>query len=363
MTFEELLTHFAPQSSEAWERLASEEWRGKTPADFAIDLANPDMASGARPSIAPFYALPQVSSVQDVATTNNADSSRPPRRWTLLSDLRIAESESPSDPQQSTFEQILVELEGGAEGFSIEAGRLNELVGSKDAIRFDFIQVHLENGATGKSDTPVLETLSSIVPVEQSAEFALRLPFPSGDQEEAVRLLSRFPRLAWTVDLRGESALDVVADLRRHLSIYLSESWRHARHLLLPRLTIWYPGPANYVAGVALPEALRRVFRKEIEEQAPEFAASAPELVVVTQAVGASTRESYLIDATVRITAAVAGGVGAGLVSPFGPSDRFRREARNLQQVLALESGLATVRDATRGAALFEAATVTLSEH
>ncbi len=349
MSFEDLLAKFATQSQEQWLQLARKEWRGRNPEDFAIHFADAEEASAKTQSLSPYYATQlQTRDIEHDHVDGESDSSQPVG-WNCLSDL----SQTAQDQADSTqlLDLILQELEGGAQGFVLEAERLLSLADVDHAIRFDFLQVHLVGDTSA-----ILDGLSSLIPIDQSADVQLYVPVAAGRGEEAVRLLARFPSLRWVLELNGHSAVELVADLRRQLSELLASGQSEKLHLLLPRLAIRYPAPVDYLSGVALPGAMRQICIGLLNVGIASDHSILPTFTASIQPKSFDLPEQYLIDATVRVTAAVSGGVDATIVGPFGKTARDRRQARNLQQVLSLESGLAQAKQAVSGASFFEQA-------
>ena len=343
MTFDELLGRFAPQSQAAWQQAAQREWRGRPAADFALSVDG-DLQADEAP-VVPFAATHPSGGPPPPAPSAATERIG----WVPVSDLR-ARGPGDLDP--------LAELTGGAQGLIVGSEQLAELRAEALEVRFDFLHLLVFGNGEG-----MLDALTDLIPVQQAGEVELRLPLLAAQGTELVRLASRFPRVRWMIDLGADSPTAQLANLRRHLTTLSGEEQSDATDWRAVPLTVCYTPPADYIYGVCLPGAMRDVWLAWCDDgggagHPPQLASGLEILATVTPARAAIDRkltaEGYSIDATVRVTAAASGGADFISVASYGSERRYRREARNLQQVLLLESGLPLARDVTRGAALLQ---------
>ncbi len=310
-----------------WANRAAKEWRGRPAHDFDIVL---DDAVRLAP-----YAVPDRSAeATGSVLAMNGDAG-----WRQVSDLRGLGAEV-------SLEAVLAELEGGAQGILLDADQLAHLAGAGSRVRFDFVQLVV----AGRSAS-LFPDLANLIPPEQRPEAEVSLMAGAGHP----------PTLEWPA-LHGGVTVPELAGL----SATLAESYKMMSQRLsddkasqLPQssetFSLWYPVPPAYLDAVILTTALRKLWRKlsEASNYAAQLDLRLCALIAPTSVVASA--EAYLIDATVRAVAAVSAGVSVLSVTPYSTSREHRRQARNLQHVLALEAGLGRHIDAVTGASLIEA--------
>ena len=318
MTFEELLGGLPRQTQEQWAARAEREWRGRSGAAFAKTFGRD--ADGAEVTVGPFAAT----------SADRSPVSRPARpTWTPLSDLRPL-------GDALTVRDALAELAGGAQGFCLDAAQLPPLAGSGEVIRYDYLTLDVHGG-----DDATAARLAAVIPEGQRA----------GASVTAVDM--------------GHFSLDGVAAVGHGASLPVGDTPLGTAAAALSTFergavdAIAVPIPSDYLDAVTLLGTADLLWANVCAARGADLSALGLHAHVRPSPGG--TPEAYLIDASVRALAAVSAGVDALTVTPYSASLEHRRQARNVQQLMLLEAGLAERPDVLTGAAWFEEAVVTLA--
>ena len=327
--FETLLAALPRSGHDAWRAAALRQLRGDRLDGIGYDLA---------PAIGlPPYATP------DGVGGAPAGGKRP---LVAIADVRDASAV-----------ESLGELEGGAQGLWLRPEALEATASA--GVRFDFVTTVVEGLPSGTSG----ESLGGIPPEQRAAARvwcaaeARRAGDVLGGALETLPLAS-----AVVGGGGGHDDADTLGRVRAGFDA-LDRSLASAPRdvALADRLVL------RYAVGPSYPRTLVEVRALELLYANRCAAAGRPEPLpglrlwaVVEPPSTAVTPEEYLIDAACRATAAATCGPAALTVKPLAakPTDRARerRRARNVVNVLQLETDLAGGPDVLRGAAWVERA-------
>ena len=344
MTFAELLAKYDPQSQVEWQRQASQEWRGRPVEDFLLQFGAAPAGAASTAQVLPFYATTTPGQPAPAEAPDDV------RAWTIFSHSTAAKAAAALQGE-TLAAHLLQELDFGAQGLCLTVDQLQSLQGYASAIRFDFLSLYI----TDQPDR-VSAVLQELVPAGQAAGLNLYLPWQISTTSKYNELIESFPQVHLVIDLGNVDLSIGCVEAADIIAQALESNIAQPQPIASPKFVIRYSPPADYLFGVALPGALRDLYHLA-HKKINSSAAHSPEIFAHVQSDAATgqTAEAYLIDATVRLTAALSGGIDAAAVAPFGDSVRYRREALNLQHVLALESGLAGMPHPTTGSPFFAA--------
>ena len=337
MTFEELLGGLPRQTHEEWAARAEKEWRGRPSAAFAKTLGLD--GGGAEVAVGPFAATSEARHAI----------SRPARAtWVPLSDLRVL-------GDALTPEDALSELEGGAQGLCLDAGQLPRLAGSGEVIRYDYLTLEIHG-----VDLRTRATLLDVVPEGQRAGVRLCLRERVGDEGSWRSEALAFPkaRRVYQPPPAG-NAVDYCSGVLRELEAPRGKPALRGHGNLTGGLAL--PLPSDYLDALTVLGAVDLLWANvcALHEVATDPLYLSAH---VAPSDATETPEAYLIDASVRALAAVSAGVDALVITPSSSSVEHRRQARNLQQLMLLEAGLAQRPDVLTGAAWFEEAIIAVAQ-
>lgn len=342
VTFDELLAGLPRSTHAAWRAAAAHELRGESTDTIALHLDGLDPTEP--------YATPTADATTVSAFVRYG--------FAQLSDL--------TDAQQVTAALVLTELEGGASGVTLDLdrGRI-DWVGF-EAVRFDIITTHV----VGQTDALLAfaKTLHERLELAAREEVELLLE-PRDPLALATRwaeVTGLFPRARFAFAADAAALDDWLQTAERTVA-----ASPDPQRLLARTALAWTP-PADYLTTVVTQRAVQLLWANLCARHLYGDAADQPlpaplVLARIAPADDAQTPEAYLIDATIRTTAALSAGAGAVSIAPHPGQGSAaglvtqRRRARNVLNVLAIEARLGQEGDALRGAALLEDLAVRLA--
>lgn len=330
-SFGELLASLPRSGPAEWRAAATRQLRGREPSSLDVDLGGG-------------IAVPPYAPVDPSAEAPRLER----ERVYVLADLHAATRLAPAD--------VLAELEGGAQGLWLPRGGLP--AGGLPEVRFDFLVTALAS-AGGGAVPPALE----VIPPGQRGDAQVWVASAPAEAAAVSRALRReFPKGAVVIadDLAGADPFARTLHRVRRLGEALAGAAAPAEARELCRgIVLAVTPPADYLEALVELRAVGLAFGRlcagaGVADGGPplrtwaRIAPTGPE----------QTPEHYLVDATVRATAALTAGATAVSVAAHAGSDpaRERRRARNVANVLQLETDLASAGDPLAGAAWVEGA-------
>lgn len=340
--FDALLARLPRADGAAWRAAAVRELRGKPLDSIAVAL-------GGGVTVAPYSS----------ATASEAPHF-PQYGCSLVADLRAVPHLSEAD--------ALAELEGGAQGLWLPP--LSGSTPAMPAVRFDYLTTVC--GGSG-----IAERLRELIPASQRpAARVWALAEAAGASALLDALAVDFPLAAAVVDLTVPAAEGAPLDLAQAMVTFREALGTQAgAKSRSGDVAFAVDVPGDYLRALVELRALRYAYAAVCAEvDAGGHAAplrlwarvSAPRVGhgTAAEAPAVPSAEDFLIDASVRAVAALTAGAEALTIVPYpgGEPAVQRRRARNVGNVLLIESDFAYAADALRGAAWVESAALAMLE-
>lgn len=329
-----LLDSLPRTGARQWREAAKHQLRGKRLDEIAVELA-PGLS-------APPYV------VSDRAATSAGRF--PGERFVGISDLR--------DLPEPMAADVLAELEGGAQGLWLAADALRAEALAE--VRFDFVTTVWDSASPPQG---VADELASVVPAAQRGGARVWCPVESaGAGSLLAELREGFPEASVVVTgSRLSSETGALASLGDYLANLADALGAAADRPALARaLVLRVPVGPSYPRTLVELRALKVLFANlcahyGLSEPFPALRIWAE----VAPPTGTLTAERYLIDAGARAVAAATCGLAGLTVRPFpaaGGDAVHRRRARNIPNVLEVETAMQEASDVLAGAAWVESA-------
>lgn len=337
MNFETLLKSLPQTGIEDWRKAATKQLRGEAIESINVLIAN-------ELEVEPYasHSSKQITSVGGHYG------------WTILSDLSALNT--------LHVDTVMEQLEGGAQGVFVGDGAFSLSAEELTEIRFDFLKVVVASKQTKEA----IDWLSSVIPHAHRAEAEV---YVSSKSEHAWQVLSSLMEQ----QLNGNVLIEALSPSDENRLSQLAEEIKNALvsaatendvQVLSQHLAISWPVAADYVQTLVELRAIRLLFANCC------LACGVPQPLPSLKIIGkisseqGQTHEAYLIDASTRAVAAVSAGVEGLVISPYPDGDPTinSRRVRNMQHVLAIESGFEHVADPLQGAAFVEKCSTMLAE-
>ena len=334
MNFETLLSSLPQTGIEEWRKAAAKQLKGEALESINVHI---DSAISQEP-----YAVYSPDHVKSVGGTYG---------WTVLSDL--------TNPPQLEADLVMEELEGGTQGFVLSDKAFGLTPEQLKEVRFDFLKLVLL--ASHSADS--IDWMSKVIPGDQRSGATVYLSTSAIAAHQTLQQLQASGVNGHVIlvapDCSTEERLfQIIDNLKQALAHCPTID---AANKLANRLAFFWPIAADYAQNLIELRAIRLLSANcchafGLEQPLPSL--------TIIGSISGELNQAHLIDASTRAVAAASAGVDALVISPYsgGDSSINRRRARNIQHVLAIESGFNHVVDPLKGAAFVEKYSELLAE-